>query len=558
MAAQSVLGGLARTKPEATGAPAHGTSSGVTTHEIHPGGQGSNIYHLMRVPTTTGPHLIGSVSKGSGIVDFTTGETIHDFSDLGPGPMLAPGSYAGEQALWYNPVAGKVMLYLGGWVKRPATSGTSNIHTNKYSWVAEFSIDGPAPEFVRYLVLDKAQAADSWQGEVTQIIPTDGRLIILRGDANQGSAPSIASLNSYSYYYTGTDAGTPVTVTVPAGTITIAAQVTLLEAQVAKKGGIYGDQLLIARGASTTVSTFALADGTWAASNFGYQSVARQGIGGSPAKDVHTVFRSAFAHLGGMLFHGTTNGYFLGDPRVNSNTDVKFMPMLICPNGGASIFRALGWRSRVLQAEGGLIVAANADTSSNRTDAVPSYLLWIGQGGTVRVLRQGGAFGGLEIHDGRLYYGVVNEPHTDIYSNYKHALPQLTSMPLEDIHTARPPAIVERISHTSYAATFSGEAGWLGGYPTLGYGKGHLWLTSSAAGTLTLSAWSVAKGGNSGAVKRDIGTATFTAGETKCIDLATLEGLTTTGGIGKALSGDVLGFIFSANTSLVGEISLAA
>lgn len=546
MSGKSVFGGLAKIRPDYVGE---------IGNEYHPGGQGSNVYHLIRVPTPNGPQLVGAMSKGSGIINFTTGETIHDFSDLGPGPMLAPGSYAGEQALWTNPVDGVTRLYLGGWVKRPAIVGATNNHTNKYGWVGEYSINGPRIEFIRYLVLDKAQAADSWQGEVSQLIPTQERLFILRGDIELGSAPSLASLNGYTYSWDGTNvSGTAPTVTTAAGTVTLNANVTLFENVQSVKGGIYGDALLLAN-AGTNVSVFDLVNASYAKTTTSFSGITVRALGGS-TKAVSSTFRSEFAQLGGMLFHGTTNGYFLGDPRVAG--DCVFMPMLATPNGGAGLVRAFGWRARIIEAEGGLIVPVNSDLFG-RTDAIQSFLLWIGHGGTVKVLRTGGSFAGVEVHDGRLYYGVSNEPHTDVYSNYKNCRPQLASMALEDIHTAPPPSFTERISHTAYTAGSSGTSGYLGGYPTLGYKDGSLWLKSSTAGTLTLSCWSVGKGSSSDTVRRDVGTVVFAAGDTKYVDLASLEGLDRTGGLGRVLGGgDVFGWKFSVNTSLIGAVSLSA
>lgn len=512
-------------------------------NEWHPGGQGSSVCQLITVPTARGPQLVGCGGKGSGIINFTTNETIHDFSDLGPGPMLAPDSY-GAQALWRKDDTSPLRLYLGGWVKRPAIVGTTNDHTNKYSWVGEF--DAETLEFIRYIVLDKAKTSDSWQSEVSDLIPTPNGLIILRGDAQEGTATG--DRNHGTWIYNGTDLASGSWTTVDTDPsvpdIVIKANVARLGSEFAVKGGIYKDQLLVARNYGTDVAVYdLLTNPPTAATGISYVTIQTRAL--SSTKTVDTVWRSRFSKLSSVLWHGTTNGYFLGDPRVGG--DCLFMPCLITPNGGG-INRFWGYRSQVLQVGGGIVTTVNTDIGGLRTDAAQAFLVYIGMGGTVKILDAGGAFAGLAVYGDRLYYGRANLGHNDTYTNLKDNDVELTSMPLSELRTGRPPAFTERISHTSYSITTSGENGWLGGYPTLGYSRGYLHLQSSLAGTLTISAWSIAKGGATANVKRDVGTLTFTAGQTQGVDLATLAG---------ALTGDMLGFKFSAGTgSLIGSISL--
>lgn len=510
--------------------------------EWAPGGQGSNVFQLITVPTRYGPQLVGCAGKGSGIINFTTGKTIHDFRDLGPGPMLAPDSYV-TQALWRKDDASPLRLYLGGWVKRPAVVGTANNHTNKYSWVGEF--DAETLEFIRYIVLDKAKTADSWQSEVSDLIPTPNGLIILRGDAQEGTATGDRNHGTWIYDGTNAASGSWTTVTTDPSVpdIVIKAKVTRLATEFSLKGGVYNDQLLVARNYGTGVLAFdLLTNPPTPQGGFSYTAIQTRALGST--KTVDSVWRSRFAKLSSMLWHGTTNGYFLGDPRVGG--DCLFLPVLMSPNGGG-VVRAWGYRSQVVQVAGGIVTAVNTDIGGLRTDAATAFLVYIGMGGSVKILDTAGAYGGIAVYGDRLYFGRANLGHNDTYTNLKENDVEVASMPVEAIHANRPPAFTERISYTSYSTTTSGENGFLGGYPTLGYRKGSLWLQSSLAGTLTITCWSVAKGGATGNVKRDAGTVVFTAGESKWIDLTTLPG---------ALAGDILGFKFSAGSgSLIGQVS---
>lgn len=513
-------------------------------NEWHPGGQGSNVFQMITVPTRHGDQLVGCAGKGSGIVNFTTGQVMHDFADLGPGPMLAPDSYV-TQALWRKDDQSPLRLYLGGWVKRPAVVGTTNNHTNKYSWVGEF--DAETLRFIRYIVLDKAKTADSWQSEVSDLIPTPNGLAILRGDAQEGTATG--DRNHGVWFYNGSDFTDPANWTtvdtdpsVP--DIVIKANVTRLAPEMSVKGGVYNDRLLVARNYGTGNLVLNLLNNPPTSdAGFVYSAVQTRALGST--KTVDPIWKSRFSKLSSMLWHGTTNGYFLGDPRVGG--DCLFMPSFITPNG-AGITRTWGYRTQVVQVAGGIVTAVNTDIGGLRTDAVTAFLVYIGMGGTMKILDTAGAYGGIAVYGDRLYFGRANLGHNDTYTNLKENDVEVASIAISDIHGARPPAFTERISYTSYSTTTSGEGGYLGGYPTLGYKKGSLWLQSSLAGSLTITCWSVAKGGATGNVKRDLTPITFTAGESKWIDLSTIPG---------ALGGDILGFKFSAGTgSLIGQISL--
>lgn len=513
-------------------------------NEWHPGGQGSNVFQLITVPTKWGPQLVGCAAKGSGIINFTTGKTIHNFADLGPGPMLAPDSYV-TQALWRKNDASPLRLYLGGWVKRPAIVGAANNHTNKYSWVGEF--DAETLQFIRYIVLDKAKTADSWQSEVSDLIPTPNGLAILRGDAQEGSATG--DRNHGTWFYNGDDFTDPaqwqtVETDPSVPNILVKANVARLSQEYAVKGGIYNDRLIVAKNYAKDVLVFNLINNPPTPDpTFTYTSVQARAIGA--VKSVDNVWRSRFAKLSSMLWHGTTNGYFLGDPRITG--DCIFMPCLISPNGGG-IVRAWGYRSQVVQVAGGIVVGVNTDIGGLRTDAAQAMLIYIGMNGTVRILDVGGAYGGLAVYGEHLVYGTANLGHNDTYTNLKENDVAQQSMLVSEINTRRPPAFTERISFTSYSTTTSGENGYFGGYPTLGYKKGSIWLQSTLAGNLTITNWTVAKGGATGNVRRESAPIAFAAGESKWIDLSTIPG---------ALGGDILGFKFSAGSgSLIGSVSL--
>ena len=225
------------------------------------------------------------------------------------------------------------------------------------------------------------------------------------------------------------------------------------------------------------------------------------------------------------------------------------------PNiASADLLRVHGWRSPAKQIAGGIVWAANCDVSSSTAyDAVPSYLLYMTEGGKVKVLMQGAHFGAIEVFNDRLYFGVNSGYHGNNYTRIRNGNPMLMSMPLEQIINGAPPAITENFSYTYVAATGtfpsqsggSGINGVIGGYPTLGYRGGVLRINSSVANVLTILTWAATRNssGTFGVVCKAYAPIALQANVVQDIDLSEY-----------IKSGDILGYYLSSNCALAGRV----
>lgn len=513
----------------------------VIDSQYHPGGQGNNIYQLLRVIRNGAPHLVGSVSKSNGsIVDFTTGEVLYDFSQFGGTPRLGNDSY-GCACAWTNPADGITRYYFGGWIKSPANvpvSGQQD-HTNKYSYIIETA------DFVtwRIVMSDKAQAADSWQAEISALVPTNNALYFFRSDAQVGSAAdgTNAGMGIGVFKYTGGATAISPAQAGPLG----GGHVTRINTIGGISGTLYMDEVVYKSSFATpTMARINPVDDT-AGANFDITNKPIAGRPGSAKTEPGTLVGN-FGSLGGVLIWGAANGYWLGDPFRDGA--FRFVPLLITNNDSNQFTRVCAWRSPVKQVAGGVVFAANLEAGS--TDAANSFLVWVGHSGTIKILDVGGSFGAIEVYDDKLYYGVSSNHHAGPITNYKLDNPMLASIPIDRIKSATPPPFAENLKFSSYAVgTGVGPFGaWVGGYPTLGYRSGRLWLKSSAAGNLTITSINPGKSlitdGSSGNANMGYTAIAFTAGEKKSIDLAPY------------LDGGLLGFEFSAATVLEGRITM--
>lgn len=566
--------------------------------KYHPGGNGNNIYQLLRVLIDGRPHLVGSVSKSEGfITDFTTGEVLYNFADFGGAPYLGSDSYCCATE-WTNPADGITRYYFGGWFKSPVqvpASGQQN-HTNKYGYVVETA------DFKTWnvIVKDKAQAYDSWQAEVSDLVATNDALYIFRGDTQAGGAgtltaataagatsatatmtfpqlPYPAGTTVYLDYGTA-NAETAVVASVSGSaspyTITFASPLTKAHASGAAitdapgdlnqgiwkytggavpgtvptlsrvtnywtiKGLVYQDRLVATQWGTPNILQYDPANSDAAGTAYSYNAKVVFGTASSGWNE-NGAYRAGYGILGGHLVHGTANGYYLGN--VLNAGNVGFVPLAITPDDGGTFARATGWRSVFRQVAGGLVFAANAELGGI-ADAL-SFLYWLGPGGTIRVLDVGGSYGGIEVYDDRLYFGVSNSHHAGPITNYKLDSPMLGSLPLETLKTANPPGFTENIKYNSYTSV-AGVIGWLGGYPTLGYRKASLVINAGAAGNLTVQTISPGRASMSGADA----TASYTT-------IAIAATTPTVVDLTPYLDGGILLFKYSVSTSIKGRIS---
>jgi hypothetical protein len=518
---------------------------------LHPEWGASGIYGLQTVITPDGkPHLIGTVAKRGYIYDFSDQKVIYDFTAATGGTSPSGSTLGGSFNLagpisngdtydaacyWVSPYdrandGGKGWYYFGGFITGPAIAGTTFSSLNKFSYLLR------TRDLINWDVLLKHQSADatSWRAEVTGLVGVDSVLYIMRGDTG-GSGDQGAGLYSYN--------GTPASANAGAFPITRINSVSAFKGVVANDVFIYS-----VRGASNC-NQIGLMDG--GLGNLTLTGVKRMD-GGTINAD--TTYQGSFGKTGGAVIMGNPNGYYwLGGTFFGRN---RYVPALI--TGTPGLKRGIGWRSATVEAAGGLVTTANnldsfryvnSYTADAGLDNPESYLLWIGPSGQVRVLDVGGHFSGIAAHGGRLYYGVTEHPAANQYTNYLVGRPELNSIPIEQLKTRVVPyvsqiqynqtaSVIGGTTGTYFAAT-SGVVGLLGGWPTSGYRHAKLRLTSDTAGTLTFYSWS------SQMAQVQVGTATFTAGQTQIIDLA------------QYLDGNLLGIKFSVDAQLSGTASFA-
>jgi hypothetical protein len=263
------------------------------------------------------------------------------------------------------------------------------------------------------------------------------------------------------------------------------------------------------------------------------------------------------AQLSGQLVYGTTNGIVVGSIRQTSPT---FIPLFIggktTTAGGASP-RAAAWRGRMIECAGGVVFGTNVNSNDSSTDC-PSFLLWYGQGGVIKVLDANvGSIGDIEIFDGKLYYGAGSFYDNGVFTNYRMDNPQLASFPLDQIRTRVVPykdVIAGNATSLAYVAGTTGEGGSLGGWPTFGYTKGRLRIEAGTSGTLT-----IAEAGTSqqGTGYRVLATVAVTGGAHCLINLAamTAQGGTLTVVEGDTcLTGNPLVISYSVSSTLKAEV----
>ena len=513
-----------------------------------PGGQGDNIYHLLRAIRNGRPTLVGSVSKGGdGIIDFMTGELLYNFHDF---DTLAGATFApNENRLGYDSYSaccqwtdsnGNVWYCFGGWVKTPALLTTSSDMTNKYSYVVA------TKDFVNWYIpladYDTASAGSSstWACEVSDLIPTPAGLLILRGDGNYH--PGV-------YLWTGST------------TTNSASLITGSDSYSWYKGCVYQDYLIGVRLTSSYYGTISLADGLFTVAQVGITSTRPSRAGGTWAVPGSFDALGAIQNFGGIQWQGSCDGFYVG---LYSDGSAPFVPCFVLPNvGSGSMLRVHGWRSPCKQIAGGLVWAVNCDDSgTDAYDAAPSYLLYMTEGGKIKVLMQGGHFGAIEVYNDRLYFGVNSGYHGNTYSRIRNHNPMLMSLPLEQIINGAPPPITENFSYsyTVPTGTFpnqsggSGINGVIGGYPTLGYSRGSLLINSSVSGTLTIMTYVPTRttSGVQSVVDNVVyGTVALTANTTTQINLANFNS-----GQNALIDGGILAFMFSAAGTLSGRIAL--
>jgi hypothetical protein len=461
----------------------------IVNDEHHPEWHGSNIYGLIRVTTDDGKqHLVGTVSKAARIVDFTTGKTVFDFSSFGAKPRSGGDSY-GAVAFWRG------RYYFGGWVITPHPAGSTFNTADKYTYLISTT------DLVNWTVhiKDKSPNSTSWQAEISDLVPTNDALFILRGDI--GGAGTGTGL----WKYDGTS-------------------ITQLTTEPAIRGSLNEDVMWYSVRGSTSIKAYDTNTNTNSAISMSGKAAMTGGTSGFDA-----TWQGKSRTLAGAVHLFTANGYLKYKP--DNASAAVFVPIVMA--GTPNDKRVLGWRSQVVYAAGGIVVAANTadparlgnETSQN------SMLLWIGPNGQAKVLDTGGLFSGIAIFADRLYYGVSANPHGNNFNNHQVGGITLNSIPLSDIKKINAP-IHERIYNPP---TINGL--W-GGYPTLGYRAGKAILTPTNAGTLTIWNWSAER------TNQAVGTVAFAAGETKVIDLAPF------------FAGGLMGFNYSVVSNIEGSVAL--
>lgn len=454
--------------------------------KLHPEYQGSNIYGLTTVIVDGVPHLVGTISKAAIIYDFTANKVVYDFSDFGGEPRSGGDSY-NATAFW------KGKYYFGGWIIAPHPAGSSLNLTNKYTYLIATS-DLKNWEII---IKDKAPDSASWQAEISDLVPTENYLYILRGDsAGNGTGTGL-------WRYNGTT-------------------VSKISSSPEMKANIFRDKLYRTVRGSSSVSVLNLITNTEETA-ISYASIPSKG-GGSAALDGGQ--QGAMGHMFGTNIIGTKNGFI-------SSAGV-FVPLFISSITDKS--RTVGWRSKMIEVNGGLVMPVNEYDIGAGGAGLTSALVYFGSGGNIRVLDTGKYFGGLEIFNDKLYYGTSASAHYNDFYNYQQGNPTLGAIDLNSIPSLAVP-YQDRIFLNQYNPSTSGVNGVLGGYPTLGYNNGKLILSSGNAITVTFKRWDLEMD------PVNVGTETIQAGQTKIIDLKPY------------MTGGLLGFAIDVGSFIHGEIA---
>lgn len=448
--------------------------------QLHPEWQGSNVYGLIRMILPDGSsHLVGTVGKSGFIYDFTDNRIVYDFADIGGNPVAGGDSYH-TVARW----RGK--YYFGGWIIAPSPVGETLNTAHKHSYIVETE----DLENWRVIMTDQSTSSTSWQAEVSDLIPTEDYLYILRGDIGKGG------LGSGAWIYDGTS-------------------IRNLTGDHAIKGTIHNDKLHYGIRRSPEIRSIDLLNG----------AVSSQNYDGGPTRVGGTSTLKVFGSISTLverLFVGADNGFFL---------DNMFVPLLISPveNEG----RIVGWRNQLLHVNGGLLVAAQIQDSgpdeAPGSASVNSLLLHISAAGQIRCVATGRFFAAAEVYNDRIYYGTSPHSHRNRHYNYQYSDMMLSTLSLDDLKTV---PYLDRIRYETYDPESYGVHGWFGGYPTFAQEKIVLDFTPSEAGTLTIGEWGMETD------LRERTTMTFDAGENRVIDLTPY------------CAGNLIGFRYSTPATL--------
>jgi len=440
----------------------------VESDDYHPEWPGSNVFGLERVKMTgggdSGSHLIGTISKYAKIYNFTTGEVVYDFSDLGAAPRSGGDSYCCS-CEWNG------KYYFAGWVIAPHDNLDSFDVEDKYTYLIELDPSQGFDNGWSVIYSDRAgdygltTLEDGWAAEVNDITPSPTGVYLFRKD-DGGSG-----VNQGVWKYDGTT-------------------VTQLNSDVAEWGEVVNGKVWYRTETQSDVKKIDPQDDTITTESLGPWNIrAAAGRVSLPATRNDTG-QKLVRWNNGALSYKPGNGIYYGEDVLVP----LFMGNINNVETGDNT-RSMAKRGGILRVGGGFVAPFNLTRSSGTTntvwDAVPSYLCYVSPP-NIQIIDSGTWFGDIQLYNDAIYYGATSSRHgngSDFVATQNDDV-SLSRIPLEKLSdTSRQPPVNEPINYNYTIGGDEGFVGLLGGVPTAGYDNVKITLEADVAGTATVYEW---------------------------------------------------------------------